>query len=195
MTDEHAHTLGEALAAAVRPRQADGTSGERQALAAFRAARDAGALTAPPRRRDDWRPRRGRARWSARAAVGAVVASLAVGGVAVAGIGTVTGPDTHRERSRPAPATTTSPAPAPAAPRTTAPAKPTTGVLPPRPEQADDEQARCKSYENGHGLNRSERAAEGCATPSVSSPAPGNAGAGHGSGKTPPGLARGHDKD
>ncbi|MFZ3559431.1 MULTISPECIES: hypothetical protein [unclassified Streptomyces] len=29
--------------------------GERKALAAYRAARDSGALTAPPRRRDDWR--------------------------------------------------------------------------------------------------------------------------------------------
>ncbi|MFI5657280.1 hypothetical protein [Streptomyces sp. NPDC051684] len=29
--------------------------GERKALAAYRAARDSGALAAPPRRRDDWR--------------------------------------------------------------------------------------------------------------------------------------------
>ncbi|MEU6842888.1 hypothetical protein ABZ930_13585 [Streptomyces sp. NPDC046716] len=56
MTDEHAHILGEALAAAVRARQPSETAGERLALAAFRAARDAGAFAAAPRRRDDWRP-------------------------------------------------------------------------------------------------------------------------------------------
>ncbi|MER5947315.1 hypothetical protein ABT127_14710 [Streptomyces sp. NPDC001904] len=57
MSDEHAHTLGDALAAAVRPQQPSETAGERLALAAFRAARDAGAFAAAPRRRDDWRPR------------------------------------------------------------------------------------------------------------------------------------------
>ncbi|MYT68684.1 MULTISPECIES: hypothetical protein [unclassified Streptomyces] len=56
MTDEHAQTLGDALAAAVRAQQPAETAGERLALAAFRAARDAGALAAAPRRRDDWRP-------------------------------------------------------------------------------------------------------------------------------------------
>ncbi|MFJ4711035.1 hypothetical protein [Streptomyces sp. NPDC088785] len=55
MTDEHAHLLGAALAAAVGPPQPSETAGERRALAAFRAARDAGALAAAPRRRDDWR--------------------------------------------------------------------------------------------------------------------------------------------
>lgn len=42
------------LAAAVRVR-VDGTEAEADAVAAFRAARDTGAHTAPTRRRDDWR--------------------------------------------------------------------------------------------------------------------------------------------
>ncbi|GAA2321577.1 hypothetical protein OKJ48_43170 [Streptomyces kunmingensis] len=55
--------LGALLAAAVRP--GPDAAGERQALAAFRAVRDAGALDGPVRRdgrvrrRDDWRPGRG----------------------------------------------------------------------------------------------------------------------------------------
>ncbi|MFI0237103.1 hypothetical protein [Streptomyces sp. NPDC016845] len=38
---------------------------------------------------------------------------------------------------------------------------------PSRPEPAEDQQARCKSYEAGRGLNRSERAAAGCWTPAA----------------------------
>ncbi|MFD6495418.1 hypothetical protein ACFV99_33665 [Streptomyces sp. NPDC059944] len=46
---------GSLLAAAMRGRSDDG---EAHAVAAFRAARDGGAHTAPTRRRDDWRHRR-----------------------------------------------------------------------------------------------------------------------------------------
>lgn len=57
-----------------------------QAMTAFRAARDAGAhADARPRRRDDWRPKlqHGSAR-SLKAAVAALVASVTLGGVAMA---------------------------------------------------------------------------------------------------------------
>lgn len=48
---------GSLLAAAMRGRSDDGEA-EAHAVAAFRAARDGGAHTAPTRRRDDWRHRR-----------------------------------------------------------------------------------------------------------------------------------------
>ncbi|WP_425830337.1 hypothetical protein [Streptomyces fractus] len=46
--------LGDAVRGATPPPGA--AEGERRALAAYRAARASGALTAAPRRRDDWRP-------------------------------------------------------------------------------------------------------------------------------------------
>ncbi|MGD6743721.1 hypothetical protein ACOKM3_17960 [Streptomyces sp. BH106] len=46
-----------------------GAADERRALAAYREARDAGALTAAPRRRDDWRPGRRWTGWPVRAVV------------------------------------------------------------------------------------------------------------------------------
>ncbi|MEV3860489.1 hypothetical protein AB0J38_40060 [Streptomyces sp. NPDC050095] len=99
-------SLGELLAAAVRPEGPD-ADGESRALAAFRSARDAGALDAAPRRRDDWRPRR-RGRWSLRATVGAVLAGLTMGGVAIAGIG---GPGAEPVRPQPPGSTATPSAP------------------------------------------------------------------------------------
>lgn len=58
-------SAGALLADAVRGgAQPEGAEGERRALAAYREARDTGALTAAPRRRDDWRPGR---RWTGRA--------------------------------------------------------------------------------------------------------------------------------
>ncbi|MGW2344573.1 hypothetical protein [Streptomyces sp. NPDC001661] len=61
----------ELLAGAVRGgAQPPGAEGERRALAAYREARDAGALTAAPRRRDDWRPGRRWPGWPVRAAAG-----------------------------------------------------------------------------------------------------------------------------
>ncbi|MCQ4213526.1 hypothetical protein [Streptomyces longispororuber] len=182
--------VGALLAAAVRPDAPD-ADGEVRALAAFRAARDAGAFTAPTRRRDDWRPRRRRGRWSLRAAVGAVVATVAVGGVAVAGIGTVSSTDEPDQRPRPS--RTVLPSPAAAEPSAPAPSERAPRAGRSRPGQAKDQQARCKSYEAGHGLNRSERAAEGCAEPSRTAavePAATQRSP-QGPGKTPPGKARG----
>ncbi|MFI7010146.1 hypothetical protein [Streptomyces sp. NPDC050145] len=154
MTEQIPDPVGEALAAAVRPPEPD-PEGERLARAAFRAARDAGALDARPRRRDDWRPRRRRTRWSARAFLGAALASLAVGGVAVAGIGGPPDPGADRPAPRPAPTSTTAPGDAVTVPGPHTP--PPSGRAP----------AHCKAYEAGRGTKRSERATQGCAEPSA----------------------------
>ncbi|WP_306317687.1 MULTISPECIES: hypothetical protein [unclassified Streptomyces] len=150
---------------------------ERRALDAYRAARDSGALAAAtPRRRDDWRPRRQRPRWSVRAGAGALFASVAVGGVAVAGIGSgvLTVDDGDRPGAGPGRGSA-SPSPAVTAPDLPGAGTPGATTLPdPDPEpRAEDgkegrggEGARCVSYEDGRGLSRAERAAEGCDTPS-----------------------------
>ncbi|MGW0768429.1 hypothetical protein [Streptomyces sp. NPDC002676] len=79
--------LGERLGATLRADGAD-PEGEQRAVAAFRAARDAGAHRARTRRRDDWRPREPhRLRLSLKGTLSVAVASLALGGVAVAAIG------------------------------------------------------------------------------------------------------------
>ncbi|MFZ3568576.1 hypothetical protein ACOKM5_16605 [Streptomyces sp. BH097] len=62
-------SAGALLADAVRGGgQRPGSEDERRALAAYREARDAGALAATPRRRDDWRPGRRWTGWPVRAA-------------------------------------------------------------------------------------------------------------------------------
>ncbi|MBO1334823.1 hypothetical protein [Streptomyces sp. VRA16 Mangrove soil] len=179
--DAPGDALGDALAAAVRTGVPHGTAGERQALDAFRAARDSGALTAAPRRRDDWRPRHRRVRRPVRVAVGAVLASLTVGGVAVAAIG-ASSTATDRPDDRPRPGRTASAGVD--ADRAGADA-PHGTATPSHPEQARDDEARCKSYEDGHGTQRVDRAAQGCETPSRT-PAPAGQGPGD---HTPPGDA------
>ncbi|MGC0338378.1 hypothetical protein [Streptomyces sp. SLBN-8D4] len=79
------------LAAAIRGEKCE-DEGERRAVVAFRAARDAGEHRARTRRRDDWRPRtrRSRAR-SLRATLSVLLASLTLGGVAYAAIGSAGG--------------------------------------------------------------------------------------------------------
>ncbi|WP_051844390.1 hypothetical protein [Streptomyces globisporus] len=80
----------ELLRAALRGERGDGNAGvagEEGALAAFREARDAGLHTSlPTRDRDDWTPaaERRRPRRPLKAAVAALVASVTLGGVAVA---------------------------------------------------------------------------------------------------------------
>ncbi|WP_329545860.1 hypothetical protein OG548_16635 [Streptomyces sp. NBC_01356] len=119
-------------------------------MAAFRAARDAGAHAVRParsRRRDDWRPREQRkVGRSLRTTLAVLLASLTLGGVAVAGIGSVsddggadrgeTRPSTSAapERSGPGPAN-----PAPPAPGQTAPSG--------HPSQAKDIEAHCRAYD------------------------------------------------
>jgi hypothetical protein len=75
------------LAAAIRGGTLD-PEAEQQAVAAFRTARSAGTHRARSRRRDDWRlPAERRARRPVKMTFGVVFASLALGGVAVAAIG------------------------------------------------------------------------------------------------------------
>ncbi|MFH8464364.1 hypothetical protein [Streptomyces sp. NPDC017991] len=87
--------LGALLAGAVRGEDAD-PDAEKRALAAFRDARDAGAHGAVrTRRRDDWRPAGERRGWSLRATLVALAASVTLGGVAVAAIGSGVGGRDH----------------------------------------------------------------------------------------------------
>ncbi|WP_405880843.1 hypothetical protein OG762_21020 [Streptomyces sp. NBC_01136] len=80
-------TLETVLAAVIRGGHLD-PEAEQRALAGFRAPRGAGAHRARTRRRDDWRlPAERRAGRPAKMTFGVVFASLALGGVAVAAIG------------------------------------------------------------------------------------------------------------
>ncbi|MBL1081355.1 hypothetical protein JK359_05075 [Streptomyces actinomycinicus] len=86
------------FAVALRRAEAD-PEAERSAVTAFRAARDAGAHDARTRARDDWRPGRPRrAPRSLRTTLSLAFASLTLGGVAVAAIGSVgSGTDAARD--------------------------------------------------------------------------------------------------
>ncbi|MEU6377757.1 hypothetical protein [Streptomyces sp. NPDC046909] len=133
-----------------------GAAGEQQAVAAFRAARDAGAHRAPARtrRRDDWRPReQRRLSRSLKATLSVFVASLTLGGVAFAAIGTVgsssgTGDQAGPHTSAPARPTTT--------PSADASAGSSSGASD-RPVTAQDTEAHCRAYEHvsgrGNALN------------------------------------------
>ncbi|MFF8906963.1 hypothetical protein [Streptomyces olivaceoviridis] len=136
------------LAAALR---ADGVDAEaeRSAVAAFRAARDAGARDARTRARDDWRPGRpAPARRSLRTTLSVALASLTLGGVAVAAIGSA-GSGTHADDRSRAPRSTRPVASTPpvsaaataAGPSDTAPAD-----RPGRPATARDTLAHCRAY-------------------------------------------------
>jgi len=82
-----AATVEPLLAAALRGGALD-PEAEQRALTAFRAAHGAGAHHVRTRRRDDWRPTaERRSRRPARVTFGVVFASLTLGGVAVAAIG------------------------------------------------------------------------------------------------------------
>ncbi|MFE0516761.1 hypothetical protein [Streptomyces sp. NPDC058964] len=136
--------LGAALrAGAVDPRA------EQRATAAFRAARDAGAHRAQTGPADDWRPVERepvRVRRSVKTMAAMLLASLTLGGVAVAAIGTVGSSgrgdgDGHRadptagaeESSAVRPSRGTSPSSGPATHS--------------RPDTAKDTLARCRAYE------------------------------------------------
>ncbi|KUO11962.1 hypothetical protein [Streptomyces sp. DSM 15324] len=130
-----------------------GSEGELRAVAAFRAARDAGAHTARTRRRDDWRPRtrRSTAR-SLRATLSVAVASLALGGVAFAAIGSAgEDPAEARRPERSAPASEgRSAAPS----LTPSPAAPSAPAERDRPVSAQDTAAHCRAYERVEGRGR-----------------------------------------
>ncbi|WP_129307217.1 hypothetical protein [Streptomyces sp. L2] len=132
---------------------------EERTLAAFRAARDTGTHRARTRRRDDWRPREPRRlRLWVRATLSVLVAGLALGGVAVAAIGSGgpgashAGGDGARQRSRPSAGTTRQPdaqrADGESRPDTPSP----TGAAPARPGHpvtAQDTAAHCRAYRQG----------------------------------------------
>ncbi|GGW30690.1 hypothetical protein GCM10010503_02870 [Streptomyces lucensis JCM 4490] len=137
-----------AVAAVLRPGGVDRTAEER-AVAAFRAARDSGALRTRTRRRDDWRPGR-RAALPPRITLSVVLASLTLGGVAFAAVGS-DGPQKHadggeRRAARPAVS-------APRQPDTES-APTTPGARPSRPGHpatARDTLAHCRAYERVGG--------------------------------------------
>ncbi|MFF4564383.1 hypothetical protein [Streptomyces sp. NPDC001435] len=140
------------LGAALRAGAVD-PEAEQRAAAAFRAARDAGAHRAGTRRRDDWRPReRGRGRRSVRTTVAMALASLTLGGVAVAAIGTVASHGGNDDGHRPAPATGTTDGPAVRPSRTSlAPSGPGAHG---RPDTAKDTLAHCRAYEQVKGRGK-----------------------------------------
>ncbi|MEU5294254.1 hypothetical protein [Streptomyces umbrinus] len=138
-----------AAAAAVRGGAVDADA-ERRVLAAFRAARDEGAhrASAHNRRRDDWRPERRGGR-PVRTTLVALVASLTLGGVAVAAIGSAGGGtrDEGAERGGPLPASSAPTGPAVAAPNQSGPAQADRGFR--RPPSAQDTEAHCRAYDSG----------------------------------------------
>ncbi|MFL5999297.1 MAG: hypothetical protein ACJ736_34250 [Streptomyces sp.] len=145
------------LAAALRGEKPDGEA-ERRAVAAFRAARDAGAHRARTRRRDDWRPRpqRRRAR-SLKATFSVLLASLALGGVAYAAIGSAGGGEARDAAGgkdvRPSvSASTPAESPSSARPTASAPAAPASPAE--RPPTAKDTLAHCRAYEKLRGRGK-----------------------------------------
>jgi hypothetical protein len=149
------------IAAAVRQDVIDAEA-EQRAVAAFRAARDAGAHRAATRRRDDWRPRGTGARRSVRAALSVLVAGLTLGGVAYATIGAGgswgDAADGDRGARRPQPGTSAPERPAGAAssasPASSAPSAPrgaTASARPGHPDTAQDAEARCRAYAQVRG--------------------------------------------
>jgi hypothetical protein len=144
--------MRELLAAVLREERVD-ADGETRAVAAFRAARDAGAHRARTRRRDDWRPRgeRGLAR-SAKGVLSLFAVSLTLGGVAFAAIGSGgSGPEeSDEDRRRGAP--TRSTAARDTGGGTTAPTSPATGPAHPgHPLTSADTEAHCRAYERVEG--------------------------------------------
>ncbi|CCK27913.1 hypothetical protein BN159_3534 [Streptomyces davaonensis JCM 4913] len=132
------------LAAAMRPAIVD-AEGERRAVDAFRAARDAGTHRARTRRRDDWRPRAWRRTVrSLRVTLSLLGASLALGGVAFATIGTSgSSSDAGADDGTATPSAGASTNPGAGASSATAgPGHDPTD----RPETAQDIEAQCRAY-------------------------------------------------
>ncbi|MET8451244.1 hypothetical protein [Streptomyces sp. NPDC005209] len=130
------------LAAVMRGGDLD-PEAEQRAVAAFRAARDAGAHRARTRRRDDWRlPAGQRAGRRLKTTFGAVFASVALGGVAVAAIGAVgsSAGGGDRGAAHPSAATSDRPGASSASSGGLGPAK--------RPATSQDTEAHCRSYEH-----------------------------------------------
>ncbi|MEV6112175.1 hypothetical protein AB0L59_06530 [Streptomyces sp. NPDC052109] len=139
------------LAAALRADAVD-SEAERLAVAAFRAARERGASPSRTRRRDDWRPAAPRrVRPSLKATLSVALASLTLGGVAVAAIGSAGSGAGHRPGTpRPAHASTAAPH-RPTAPGrsdgTAGPGSAAPATRPNHPDSARDTVAHCRTYE------------------------------------------------
>ncbi|WP_123973515.1 hypothetical protein [Streptomyces sp. Ag109_O5-1] len=155
-----AATLETILAAAIRTGDLD-SQAEQRAVAAFRSARVEGAhQAARTRRRDDWRlPAERRARRPLKVTFGVVFASLTLGGVAVAAIGSVSsssdGADGDRGTTHPSALAPDRPGSAPSSSSSQG-SRPTD-----RPAPAQDTEAHCRAYEqvqdNGKALDAKVR--------------------------------------
>ncbi|MGW5660211.1 hypothetical protein ACWEWG_08930 [Streptomyces sp. NPDC003758] len=143
-----------ALGHALRADALDATA-ERRAVAAFRAARDAGVhKEARTRRRDDWRARRSPAgRW-AKATVALFVATFAVGGVAIAAIGSPDSAGSPRDTPGQRHPSPTAAQPSRTAPEAAEPTMPATSAPQDRPPTAKDVQAHCRAYASVKGRGK-----------------------------------------
>lgn len=138
------------LSAAVLRGHRPDTEAEQRAVAAFRAARDAGTHRARTRRRDDWRPREQRRLvLSVKTTLSLFVASLTLGGVAVAAIGSSDSSDgPGDDQGRPGPSAG---APdLPSAGHSSAASDAASGK-PGDPATAQDTEAQCRAYEQVEG--------------------------------------------
>ncbi|GHI05446.1 hypothetical protein AQI88_22610 [Streptomyces cellostaticus] len=141
-------------AALRRDGMADGVDPEaaQRAVAAFRVARDSGAHRARTRRRDDWRPRKPRrARFSVKTTLSVFLASIALGGVAVAAIGSA-GHQGGGDGRRAQPSAST-PQRSAAQPGVTAPGA-APAARPDHPATAKDTLAHCRAYEQVQGRGK-----------------------------------------
>ncbi len=145
----------EALIVASLIRDGVDAEAEQRAVAAFRAARDAGALRTRTRRRDDWRARERRHLGrSLKTTLSVLLASLTLGGVAVAAIGAAGSPE---EGPKNAPEHPPAPSSAPRDPAGEPPRgshshSPGDGTgsapaHPDRPAPAQDTESHCRAYE------------------------------------------------
>ncbi|MFI1534211.1 hypothetical protein [Streptomyces anandii] len=148
------------LAVALREGSLDAAA-ERRAVEAFRTARAEGAhraaRAARTRRRDDWRPRERRAaRRSVRTTLALFLASLTLGGVAVAAIGSARSdaePE-GRPRSSPAAPTFARSSEDRSASGSGASGTPGASATPDRPDTAKDTEAHCRAYEHVKGRGK-----------------------------------------
>ncbi|MFJ7332038.1 hypothetical protein ACIQU3_02120 [Streptomyces sp. NPDC101110] len=151
----------EALIVASLVRDGVDAGAEQRAVAAFLAARDAGAVRTRTRRRDDWRARERRyVGRSLRTTLSVLLASLTLGGVAVAAIGVAGSPEEgtgDAPERRPAPSSAPRDPAGQPAPGSHSPSPgPDTGSAPAHPERpapAQDTEAHCRAFEGArqHG--------------------------------------------
>ncbi|MFJ2948372.1 hypothetical protein ACIO8H_12125 [Streptomyces sp. NPDC087226] len=144
----------EALLAAALISEGVDAGAEQRAVAAFLAAREAGAQGARTRRRDDWRTRGGRlGRRSLKATLSVLIAGLTLSGVAVAGIGAAGGPSPD-EPARDV-SGTRAPSSGTATPSAGGSTAPETGSpRPGRPATAKDTEAHCRAYDRVQGRGK-----------------------------------------